>query len=520
MNAKIKRLEKKRTRLLTEAAAFKQADGSFKDEQARAAFDAKTTEIEQLDTQIRALQAEAAAADPDEDDDDDLPADAVTVERRRCIDIRQASRAAQLGDELADEHIRKGTTGDAFRTIVIDKLAESHRTTRTDNTLDIVPGEDARDKFFRGGANWLLVKGGCTDLITRAAKARGETTTPALDPGEFRGMSLLELARYCLEMNGVKTRGLDKMTLVARAFTYRSNITQSTADFPILLENVMHRTLQAAYATQPDTWSRWCYRGTVSDFRPHNRYRMGMFGRLDNLGQNGEFKRKPILDAEKALISASTVGNIINVSRQMIVNDDMSAFIRLLTMLGRAARMSVEIDAYAELLKNSGLGPTQGDGQPLFHANRANVGAGAALAVEALDADRVVMAQQKDPWGNEFLDLRPAVLLVPIVIGGTARVINDAQYDPDTANKLQRPNKVRGLFRDIVDTPRLTGTRRYLFADPNNAPVFEVAFLEGQTEPVVESKDGWNVDGTEMKVRFDYGVKDVDFRGAVTNAGA
>ena len=41
--------------------------------------------------------------------------------------------------------------------------------------------------------------------------------------------------------------------------------------------------------------------------------------------------------ATLATITAATKGNIINVSRQMIVNDDMAAFSRLLSMLGRAA---------------------------------------------------------------------------------------------------------------------------------------------------------------------------------------
>jgi hypothetical protein len=67
-------------------------------------------------------------------------------------------------------------------------------------------------------------------------------------------------------------------------------------------------------------------------------------------------------------------------------------------------------------------------------------------------------------------------------------VINQSQYDPDTiANKSQmKPNIVVGLFREIVDSPRVTAistTRRYLFADPSIAPVLEVAFLEGQDAP-------------------------------------
>ena len=66
----------------------------------------------------------------------------------------------------------------------------------------------------------------------------------------------------------------------------------------------------------------------------------------------------------------------------------------------------------------------------------------------------------------------------------------------------------------------MTGTRRYLFADPSEAPVLEVAFLDGAQEPVLERQEGFDVDGSRFKVRLDYGVAAVDYRGAVTNAGA
>jgi hypothetical protein len=112
------------------------------------------------------------------------------------------------------------------------------------------------------------------------------------------------------------------------------------------------------------------------------------------------------------------------------------------------------------------------------------------------------------------------VLLLPIGLGGLARVINSSQYDTDiVANKFLVPNKVVGLFRGVVDTPRLTGTRRYLFADPALMPTIEVAFLDGVQEPFLEMQEGWRVDGTEWKVRLDYGVAAVEFRGAETNAG-
>ena len=351
-------------------------------------------------------------------------------------------------------------------------------------------------------------------ILARAGVVQDAAARAALSSNPYRGDRLLDTARASLQRAGVSVSGMTPMEVVAAAFT------QGTSDFPVLLENAMHKTLQAAYATAALTWNRFCATGSVSDFRAHNRYRTGSFGSLDAVNELGEFVNKSIPDGEKASITAGTKGNIINLSRTAIINDDLGAFVGLSNMLGRAAARTVEADVYALLALNSGAGPTMGDGKTLFHADHGNITTGAAITMAALDLDRVAMASQKDVSGNDYLDLRPAVLLVPIGLGGTARSINDAQYDPDTANKLQKPNIVNGLFRDIVDTPRMTGTRRYLFADPSEAPVLEVAFLDGNQNPYLELQNGFDVDGARYKVRLDYGVGAIDYRGAVTNAGA
>jgi ATP-dependent protease ClpP protease subunit len=362
---------------------------------------------------------------------------------------------------------------------------------------------DEADKRRAAMAQSIIVRAGYGSKDIRAS----------ISANPYRGHKLLDMARASLQAAGVRTDGMSQMDVVAAAFT------QSTSDFPVVLENAMHKTLLAAYALQAMTWSRFCKRGTVSDFRAHNRYRFGSIGTLDSKNELGEFKNKAIPDGEKGSITAGTKGNIINLSREAIINDDLGAFMGLSNSLGQAAARTVEVAVYTLLAQNAGLGPTMGDGFTLFHANHNNIGTGAAIAMAALDADRVLMASQKDVGNNDYLGLRPAVLLVPIGLGGTARSINEAQYDPDTANKLQKPNIVNGLFRDIVDTPRLSGTRRYLFADPNEAPVIEVAFLDGAEEPFLEQETGFTVDGSRWKARLDFGTAAIDFRGAVTNAG-
>lgn len=348
-------------------------------------------------------------------------------------------------------------------------------------------------------------------LLAKAGKA-DEKTQQMAAAGGMRAFSLVDFARAALDRAGISHRHMDRDSIAKAAL-------QTTSDFPVLLENAMHKVLLGAYATVGDTWRRFCAVGSVSDFRAHPRYRVGSLGNLASVAEAAEYTNVTIPDGEKASIAARKYGNIIAITTEMIVNDDLNAFVSIAGMQGRAAARTIEAAVYALLAENAGLGPVMGDGKTLFHADHGNIGTGSAITVAGLDADRVLMASQSDISGNDFLDLRPDVLLVPLALGGTARVLNGAQYDPDTANKLQKPNMVAGLFSDIVDTPRLSGTRRYLFANPSEAPAIEVAFLNGNQQPEIRMEEGFRRDGIEYRVKHVFGVAAIDYRGALTNAG-
>ena len=74
-----------------------------------------------------------------------------------------------------------------------------------------------------------------------------------------------------------------------------------------------------------------------------------------------------------------------------------------------------------------------------------------------------------------------------------------------------------------LDEPRLfkTGGPQpwYLAADPNLVDTVEFAHLEGQTEPFLDQRAGFEVDGVEIKIRHDFAAKALDFRGLFYNAG-
>jgi phage head maturation protease len=462
---------------------------------------------------------EGAERKADADADADAGERSVTpteIERARILGIQRVGRALKRPDAEVIEAIKKGTKLDKYRATAQDAFAkEGTITVEKRSTASMIQaGDDAHDKFMRCAEHLIFQRAGVASMITADAAKRGEKLT--IDPGICRGLTMAELAREFLERAGTKTRGMDKMEMVGKAFMQRT--ASSTSDFPVLLENALHKTLLAAYGTTPDTWRRWCKVGSVSDFRPHNRYRQGSFGVLSTVLEGGEFKNSAIPDGEKETISATTKGRIVGITRQAIINDDMGAFNDIATRLGRAAALTIELDAYALLVAN----PTMGDGIALFHASHNNITTSAVLSAANLDLDRVAMGIQTESEGNEVLDLSPEILLVAKSLGGQARVINDSAYDPDTlANKSHmKPNIAGKMFKDIVDTARLSGTTRYLLADPAIAPVVEVAFLNGVEAPYMEMQQGWRTDGTEWKIRLDFGVGAVDWRGAIRNAGA
>jgi ATP-dependent Clp endopeptidase proteolytic subunit ClpP len=421
--------------------------------------------------------------------------------RERAEAIRAMATKAGLQESWANARIASTDTVEEARANLVDTLVSGQN---DGIQAHVRIGTDERDKWLAGSDPDMRLK------------QRPEA-------GEFRGFSLLDIARDSLDRDGVRTRGMSTDEVARQIFAPRgANRGLGTrSDFPILLENVLHKLLQAAYETSPDQWRAFCATGAVQDFRPHPRLRLGSLARLSDKLESGEFRQAHFPDAEKESIQAATFGNIIGLTREAIVNDDVDGFTRMTAMLGRAAARSIEIDVFALLALNSGAGPNMSDSQPLFHTTHGNVEGTITgpPSVETLEACRVLMALQKDPADNDFLNLRPHVWVGPIGLGAAARVAVQAEFDFAATEQFMKPNAVRDLVKQFVDTPRLSGDPWYLFADPAIAPCIEVAFLQGQESPQIRTEEGFDYDGIRWRVLFDYGVGATDFRGAVRNDG-
>lgn len=415
-----------------------------------------------------------------------------------------AASKAQLNTMKAQALISEEPM-DEVRKKLMAHLAVPAKSIAGSSATSITGGEDQRDKRRAAGAAWLMARSGQAKPGSEDAKL--------LNGNPFRGMSFHDMARDCLEEAGAYKRGMNRHDVIMNA------ITHSTSDFPNIFENALHKTMLRGFELQKPTWNRFCKTGSLTDFRPHIRYRGGSIGDLQVRKEDGEYKSLTLGDAERETIQAVARGGILNVSREMLVNDDMSVFNDVAMMLGQSAARTLDKAVFALFALNSGDGPTMGDGNPLFDAAHDNEATTAAApTVASFDAARVLMSQQLDPSSNDYLDLAPTLWLGTKALGGTARVVNGAEYDND-GTEFQRPNKVRNLFSDIIDTPRLSGNAWYTLADPNIEPVFEVGFLDGVQTPQLASEEAFNQHGMKWRVVYEFGVAAIGWRGIVRNAG-
>lgn len=335
----------------------------------------------------------------------------------------------------------------------------------------------------------------------------------------FRGMRMHELARACLRASGVNPDGMSSMQIAEAVLTNKNvRAAQTSSDFPVILENTMHKLVLTGFQGQTSTWQRFCKIGDVSDFRVWNRLVPGLLGNLDTVNEHGEYLNKNIPDTQKESITVTRKGNIISITPEVLVNDDIGYIQSMASGLGATGQRAIERAVYALLATN----PTMSDGIVLYHASHGNLAAaGAVPSVTTLDAARVALMTQTAPGSDaEYLDIQPAVAVVPLSQGGNTRVIITAAYDPDTVNKLQRPNMVNGMVKDVVDSPRVSGTVWHIFADANVAPVYEVVFLDGQRAPTITEDVNFRTSGIAWKVEMPFGVGAISWRGGYRNAGA
>jgi hypothetical protein len=428
-------------------------------------------------------------------------------ERERITTITGLVDQFKLDRSVADDLVARGVTVEEARKVVLDKLAE-------------------RDSRGTGHSQVSMPAGGLDATVTRR-EAIAEAILHRAQPQafqmtdrarEYRGMRLLDIARDCLEAAGMRTRGMTPNEIAHMAT--RGAGLQSTSDFPLILAAVAGKRLRQAYAGTPRTFTAWARGVTATDFKPMYPTQVGNFPALKAVMEGAEFSYGTIAEGRESY-QLATYGRIVALTRQAIVNDDLRAFDRAIGTAGqRAADLESSI-VYNVLIANANLA----DGVALFHANHGNLGTAGVIDEGALSEAWELMTQQKDLGDasgadKEYIDARPRFILVP---PGQRSIEARKMLAATTPAKASDVNPFTGALQ-VIEEPRLfkSGGPQpwYLAADPNLVDTVEYAHLEGQTEPFLDQRVGFEVDGVEIKIRHDFAAKALDFRGLFKNAGA
>lgn len=431
---------------------------------------------------------------------------AIEKERSRVIDIQTICRQAGLDAVRAQKFITDGTGLDAVRSAVMEHLMASienggghgHRT-----PVEFI-GDEA-DKRRAAVVDGLVLRSGVT------------LDKPAPGAREYRGASLVDIARECLQAAGVRVSGMGKAAIAREVLSGRA---AQTSDFPEILGAAVGKILLRSYEEAPATFEMWTKAADAADFKDMHRVRLSEAPDLIEIPEKGDYKYSEF-DESGETYRISKYGRLWAVTREAIINDDTNAFAAVPIAFSRAAKRLVNQMVYLVLLTNGAMS----DGQNLFsaaHGNLVDIGDGAVPGITTMSAARLAMRSQTGLNGA-VLNLAPKFLIVPAALETTADIVLNSVGFPEDDSHSGVYNPFRGRLQLITESfldASGDDTGWYVAADPAAADTIEVAYLNGQRNPYLETQNGWNVDGVEFKCRHEFGVKAIDWRGLYRNHGA
>lgn len=309
----------------------------------------------------------------------------------------------------------------------------------------------------------------------------------------------------------------------------------TTSDFGTLFGDVIDRSVLSNYAETPYSWSAYCKRADIMNFKQAKIFRVdrgasvldgpilpNSYGASGSgptgLAQVTEYPQRPRV-ASNYVDQLYKFGARMDFAWETILNDDLDALKDTPALFGRAARRTEE--KRATELYTSASGPNA-----TFYstANKNKVTAAVlpelntlyglpdnpTLSITALQAAMVIMMNQKDLDG-EPISIEGAILVVPPslkitamnILNATQVFMNDsggtlaALGSGDTASaasaqRLLTANWAKSIvemalnyYLPVVITSGDIGqTSWYLFSSPSNGrPALQQSFLRGHESP-------------------------------------
>ena len=406
-----------------------------------------------------------------------------TTETRAAI--RQICRSAGLSAEDADSMIDRDLSITEARAEAFEAM--TRRTPARIRTTAPANGDPATLRTRQADALAFRMAGGELPDASR----------------EFVNMSLRDMAADALTRAGESTRGLSADELFTRAAAH------GTSDFPLLVSNAMGKVALDSYRAAESPLKALARQRTLPNFKESTSIRLGEMGRLEEMTEHGEFTHTSRAEAGEKM-ALKTFGRAINVSRKLLIDDDLNLLGDMTAALGAAAAQT-EAD---ELVSTFTGNPLLSDGTAVFATGRGNMAAaGADITETSLDAARLAMRGVKGLDGKTIIGVTPRYLVIGPELETKAEKLLAAIYAATT-------DDVQPIRLKLVVEPRITGTGWYVMADPAAVPSLQFAYLSSAQGVQIQRQEAWTTLGMQYRAFLDFGTGWADWRGAYFNEGA
>lgn len=273
-----------------------------------------------------------------------------------------------------------------------------------------------------------------------------------------------------------------------------------------ILSATVNKFLLAGFTSVEDSWRQIASTRSVSDLKTYTSYRLNGSFKFQKVANGGELKNAAASE-ESRTISADTYGIMTSVTRTDLINDDLGALTAVPQRLGRGGALALN-DLFWDAFKADSAFFTTARGNKKTSAT--------ALGIAGLKEAVTMFRKLKDADGNPVA-VQPRILLVPVDLEVTAaELMNSTQIASGNTSGQPSTNVFAGRYQVVSSTYLTDASDYYLLASPADLATMEVAFLNGQQSPVVETADAnFNTLGVQMRGFWDVGVGQAEYLGGV-----
>lgn len=463
--------------------------------------------------------------------------DGQRLERERVQTIRSLGRDGNVPEDIVERAITDGTDPGTFSQQALRGLRDGRREPLSNNTDGGGQGPGIHTRSHettvtrmsmlsalmeRQGLNVAenLAEYGSNGFLQRRGNPNDEDLQRAAENAhEFSGISLVDLARECCRIDGIR-HGHGHNDIIAAAFG-RNERSVSSATLQYIFTQNFSAQLLAGYEGITDTTGPFTSDGTLPDFKETERTRLTKGSRLTKLARGKEADHATRADKqEKYRISRYAKQFVVD--DQDMVDDTFGALENMPVELGAAAAELRPDLVYAILLANAAMADTVA----LFHANHGNLTGSAALAAATLEAGITQLNKQTEN-GRVLNKTGPIILLTPEELVFTAERLTksvsrmkdseEGDYNPLRSQKIQPISDAR-LDLGVTDPDSGTtyaGSTTTWYLMRSGRHLIEVGTLRGSRgRPSVRSftldKGRW---GMGWDIKMDIGAKALDWLG-------